>query len=77
MRLLLLLIAGKFLHAKTVKKPCEKNYDLMENEETSVNIHLKEKISRLRHLCGIGYAESRSPREWTDYTGTALVQAGP
>ena len=49
MRLLLLLIAGNLL-AKTTKKPCEKNYDLLENEETSINIHLKEKISRFRHL---------------------------
>ena len=45
MRLLFLLIAGN-LQAKTVKKPCEKNYDLMENEETSINIFLKEKIRR-------------------------------
>ena len=49
MRLLLLLIAGNLL-AKTTKKPCEKNYDLMANEETSISIHLKEKISRFRHL---------------------------
>ena len=64
MRLLLLLIAGKFLQAKTVKKPCEKNYDLMENEETSINIHLKEKISRFRHLCRIQESERRNKLSW-------------
>ena len=39
---LLLLIAG-YAQAKTVKKTCEKNFDLIENEETNINIHLKEK----------------------------------
>ena len=64
MRLLLLLIAGKFLQAKTVKKPCEKNYDLMENEETNINIHLKETISRLRHLHRIQESEGRDELSW-------------
>ena len=42
MRLLFLLIAT-YAQTKTAKKTCEKNYELTENEETNVNIHLKEK----------------------------------
>ena len=43
MRFWFLLLIADYAHAKTVKKSCEKNFDLVENEETNVNIHLKEK----------------------------------
>ena len=43
MRFWFLLLIADYAQAKTVKKSCEKNFDLVENEETNVNIHLKEK----------------------------------